>query len=47
MQFLKPLFFLKKIALKLWVVRKYSPALHVDDIAVDTDGYFIRSSRKS
>lgn len=47
MQHLKQLIFLKKNALKLWAVGKYLPALHMDDIAVGTGGYFIRGGRKS
>lgn len=47
MQHFKQLIFLKKNAFKLWVVRIYWLALHVDDIAFDTDGYFMHSGRKS
>lgn len=37
---------IKNMGIKLWVF-SYLPALHVDDIAVGTDGYFIRGGRKS
>lgn len=47
MQHFKQMIFLKKNALKLWVVRKYLQSLHADDIASDMDGYFIHSDRKS